>query len=556
MNFLQKIKLNDFAIQFSNARDQDELINKLQMMKNSRGVSKEEYDLQNNPYGITAEDDASYIDFMPVFETKRARVSKYREMSLYPEVKEALENHVNDSIVDNGDGVVLELDIKGKMPVNVKKRIDAAFNYYLNNVLKFYDKGDDYFKRWLTEGELYGELITNKEGTDLLGIKILPSFTMSPIYKRGNLVGYTQHFDNVAFRNFRVKDEDRTDFEPNQIAYANYGDFGENEYDVRGFLESTVKTYNMLKSLEDSIVIYRLSRSTERRVWNIYTGRMPKGKAEEFVKQVMKKYKTKTLYDPNTGSIDSAQNIQTISHDIWISKSDQGDGTTVDTIGGGMNLGEIRDLDWFKEKLYKGLKLPTSRWNVEQKQQPYSSGKMGEVAREEINYARFIEKLQRKFKPFILEPFLTLLRMRGIDEEYLKRENLDIKFSKSNLFKEYKEIELREARLGTLSSIAGYIISRDNMNQPEGLFSKEFVLKHYFKMTNEEWEENERLKKKELAEAEELVALYPPINPYDMNQNGVDDTLETSTDANNQDIAQDQNVDNTQIDNTDTSQNQ
>lgn len=548
-NLLDKFKLNQFALQFVDARDQEELTNNLMKIKNSQGMSKEEIDFQNHSWGFASEDDANYIDFMPIFESKRARISKYREMALYPEISDAIENHVNDAIVDNGDGKIIDLDVKAKkVPATIKKRIDAAFDYYIHNILNFNEKGDELFKKWLIEGELFGELITNDKGDNIIGLKILPSFTMAPLYKAGVLKGYTQQ-SNIIIRDMRGKELDKVDFEPNQIAYANYGEYGENEYDVRGFFERTVKTYNQLKSLEDSIVIYRLVRAVDRRVWNIYTGRMPKGKAEEYLKQVMKKYKTKNLYDPSTGSIDSAQNMMSMSHDIWFAKDETGNGTTVDTLNAGMNLGEITDLDWFREKLFKSLKLPTSRWNTEQKQQPYSSGKMGEVAREEINYARFIEKLQRKFKSFILGPFLTLLRMRKIPEEYTKKELYDIKFAKSNLFKEYKEIELREARLGTLSSIAGYIVSRDNVNQPEGLFSKEFVLKNYFKMTDEEYEANKKLIEKELAEAEEIAMKFPPINPYDTNGNGIDDTQEVQdqyTDQVPNDQTVDQNLDNTQ----------
>jgi hypothetical protein len=232
-----------------------------------------------------------------------------------------------------------------------------------------------------------------------------------------------------------------------------------------------------------------------------------------------------------------------MSHDIWFSKDDSGNGTTVDTIGGGMNLGEITDLDWFREKLYKSLKLPTSRWITDQKQGPYSSGKMGEVTREEIKFARFIEKLQRKFKLFILNPFLTLLRLRKIDEQYIRKEFFDLKFKESNLFKEYKEIELREARLGTLSSVAGFIVSRDNINQPEGLFSKEFVLKKYFKMTDEEYEENQKLIENELEKAQEIATKFPPINQFETEDNVDQEEVDQSQQDDVQDGEQEDFVD-------------
>jgi hypothetical protein len=539
---IEKLKLNPFSTSFADVRDKEEIVNKLMAIKNSQGVSKEEIDFQNNTFGYVSDDDVNYIDFLPLFENKRARISKYREMSLYPEIMDALENIINDAIVDNGDGKIVDLILShDKMPVNIKKRIFAAFDYYMDSVLNFTERGDEYFKKWLIEGELYVEQILNDAGDNIIGVKILPAFTMAPMYKNGQLAGYVQKPD-IQIRNTNVDNENK-DFEPNQIAYSNYGYYGENELDIRGFLESSVKTYNQLKSLEDSIIIYRLTRSTERRVWNIYTGRMPKGKAEEFVKGTIKRYRTKNLYDPNSGTVDATQNIQTMSHDIWFSKDDSGNGTTVDTIGGGMNLGEITDLDWFREKLYKSLKLPTSRWITDQKQGPYSSGKMGEVTREEIKFARFIEKLQRKFKLFILNPFLTLLRLRKIDEQYIRKEFFDLKFKESNLFKEYKEIELREARLGTLSSVAGFIVSRDNINQPEGLFSKEFVLKKYFKMTDEEYEENQKLIENELEKAQEIATKFPPINQFETEDNVDQEEVDQSQQDDVQDGEQEDFVD-------------
>jgi hypothetical protein len=141
----------------------------------------------------------------------------------------------------------------------------------MDSVLNFTERGDEYFKKWLIEGELYVEQILNDAGDNIIGVKILPAFTMAPMYKNGQLAGYVQKPD-IQIRNTNVDNENK-DFEPNQIAYSNYGYYGENELDIRGFLESSVKTYNQLKSLEDSIIIYRLTRSTERRVWNIYTGR-------------------------------------------------------------------------------------------------------------------------------------------------------------------------------------------------------------------------------------------------------------------------------------------
>jgi hypothetical protein len=513
---LDYLRLNPFAVRFASVKNTEDYVIDILKKQNSQGVSQEEIDMYNsvNGNGFYADVDISYLDWTPIFENKRQRVSKYREMSLYPEIQDALDNIVNDAIIDNGDGSIATLEFKDKkIPVGVRKRIEAAWKYYLDEVLNFSEKGDEYFRKWLVEGELYAEQISNDKGDNIIGIKILPAFTTTPIYRSGRISGYVQ-VPNVPLRNILdTKIKDKTPFEPNQISYANYGQSGENETDVRGFLEASVKTYNMLKSLEDSIVIYRLVRAPERRVWYINTNRMPKGKGEEYIRNLAKRYRTKVGYNADTGAIDGSQNIQSISHDYWLGVDENGNGTKIDTIGGAMNLGEITDLDYFKNKLYISLKLPSSRWNTEQKQGPYSAGKMGEVTREEIKFARFIERCQRKFKWFMLNGFETLLKMRGIPDDFCNKYDFDVKFAQSNLFKEYKELELLEARLGILSSISPFIVSRDNINQPEGMLSKEMALKKYFRMSEEDYKLNGELIVKELQNAAEIAMKYPPIVP-------------------------------------------
>lgn len=509
------LRLNPFAMDFVKARDPEEVAKSVMELRNSQGISKEELDAYLSPtsLGYFSDADVSYLDFTPYFNSKRSRIAKYREMSLYPEIIDAIDAICNDSIVDNGDGRSVNLVIKEDIPIGAQKRIRKVFDYLVYEVMNFYEKGYDYFRKWLIEAELYGELIMNSKGNDIIGMKILPAFTTAPTYVKGKLTGFVQVLD-VPYKGYNVQElQNGIEFEKNQISYVNYGLYGENLLDVRGYLESAIRVYNQLKSLEDAIIVYRLVRAPERRVWNIYTGRLPKGKAEEYIKGLMKRYRKKAMYDPSSGLIDQTANIQSLTHDFWFSKDETGQGTTVDQIGGGMQLGEITDLDWFKEKLYKSLRLPTTRWQTEMKQGPYTAGKMGEVTREEIKFARFVERLQHKFKYFILDPLFTLLRMRGIDKKYINKRTLDLEFTKSNLFKEYKEMELQEARLGLLSSIAGYIATKQNLDQPEALFAREFVLKKYFHMSDEDYKHNEKLLKKNLEDTEELQDEFPPPPP-------------------------------------------
>jgi hypothetical protein len=229
-------------------------------------------------------------------------------------------------------------------------------------------------------------------------------------------------------------------------------------------------------------------------------GKMPKGKAEEHIKQLIEKYKKKNIYDPATGAINSSLNIQSLTEDYWFAKNDEGKGTEVSQFTGGTQLGELNDVNYFLQKLYKTLKLPKSRWEAPEAN-TYSSGRSGEITREEVKFSRFVERLQRRFKSVIMDPFITLLKMRGIDEQWLDKKYLNIEFTKSNLFKEYKEIELLDQRFGLLGSASSYMMMPGN--EGNALFSKEFVLRKYFAITDSDWKENEKLMAKEKKEIEE-----------------------------------------------------
>jgi len=500
MSLLDRVfQFNPFAKFFRTARGGEERIDQEQI-QNSVGVSQEQIDLYNYinyDYLMSPGSAVTYIgiSFEQYFANKHGRIQKYKEMALFPEVSDGLDAVCDEAVVNDDENDIVDLDVIEEMPTHVEEEVRDIWDYLVSTVFAFNERGWDLFRKWLIEAELYIELILNEEGNNIIGIKVLPAHTMMPVYQENKIAGYMQtKIGNPNAQDVRQQQQGSIVFDKDQISYVNYGLYGANMLDVRGYLESAIRTYNQLKNLEDALVVYRLVRAPERRVWNVAIGRMPKGKAEEYLKGLIQRYRKKIIYNADSGEIDSTMNIQSLTEDFWFTRNENGEGTTVETIGGGMQLGELNDINYFLQKLYKTLKLPRSRWE-EPTTAMYSSGKSGEILREEIKFSNFVKRLQNRFKYILLDPFITLLRLRGIEERYIDEDYFKVKFTESNLFREYKEFELVEAKMGVLASISTYIY--DKNNNPGGLFSKEFALRKFFKMDDDDYIENQKLIKKE-----------------------------------------------------------
>jgi len=516
---------NPFAKYFRKSRPEEEKVDE-QESENSQGVSQEQIDLNNFiNYDYLSNPGAAItyvgIQFEQYFGSKRGRIQKYRQMARYPIINDAINQICDEAVVTNPEGDVLNLEVTEEIPEHIEDEIRKIWKYLTINVFKFNERGWDLFRKWLIEAELYVEMILNDTGDDILGIKILPAHTMMPVYTENKIDAFMQvsvaspesrgvdnaNQGNVSYaqnKNFAEDNESNSIiFDKDQVSYSNYGDYGDNFLDVRGFLESAIRPFNQLNNMEDATVVNKLVRAPQRRIWNIYTGRMPKGKADEFVKQLANRYKKKLIYDPETGAMNSAQNIQSMTEDYWFTRDINGNGTSVDTIGGDNSFEDMSQVKYFQENLYKSLMLPRSRWE-DPATSMYASGKSGEIQREEIKFGLFVERLQRRFKYIILDPFITLLRLRGIDERYVDQDIFNVKFTKSNLFKEYKEMELMESRLSILGA-AGEFVYNPTEN-PNGYFAPEFVLKRMFLMNEEEWQWNKELMDKIKPTDEELAA--------------------------------------------------
>ena len=501
MGFLDGFnRLNPFAKDFNNNQKfEDDILDQIE--RNSVGMSDAEYELQElgmNPpkpgpgYGDVVNNSITFND---IFNSKRQRIAKYREMSYYPEIQEALDIICDESIVKDVEGNVSVLDISKELPVAVETKLRKEYDHISNTVFKSKDNQlYDLFNKWLVEGELFVEYILNDKKNGIIGYKTLPAFTTYPVYgQTGTVRGYIQVIKGENGR------EERVPLQSNQVSYVHWGKYGRDLLDVRGYLESSVRTYNQLKNLEDSLIVYRLVRAPERRVWNIEVGRVPTGKAEQYIRKVIHKYKKSIGYNTTDGSIDSQRNIHSLSEDFWFAKRD-GQGTNVDVLQSGMNLGELDDVRYFLTKMYKTLKIPKTRWDSSITPTTYSNGR--DIEREELKFTLFISRMQNRFKKVLKEAFLQHIKFKyGKDPKmakHIKNTNIfDIKFNAANFFKEYKDLEMLESRLNILSTAVSFVASVD---EPANPFSMEFIMRNerYFNMSDEDWEANKKLREAEL----------------------------------------------------------
>lgn len=440
------------------------------------------------------------VSFDQIFRTKSDKIKKFRDMEDFPEINDALDIASDESIVKDTDGnvAVLHVDDEEDFPENVLDQIKEESEYILKNVFKVQKRGWQLYRRFLVEGELFLEKILNRDGNSITGLKVMPAFKTLPIYESNIIRGFV-HETLDPEKQYTVTD---IDLKPNQVAYVCWDGYINGDItDPKSYLYSAMRTYNQLKNLEDSLILYRLSRAVEKRVFNVEIGQMPPGKAREFINKLINQYKRNTGYDPVTGQINQTQNLMSFNEDFWFDQRD-GKGSKVETLQSGMNLGELKDIDYFRRKLFQTLKLPKSRW--EDEKSLFGDGKNGEISREEIKFSMFLERIQSRFSDLFVDVLITQLKLKGVDDEYLDPAKFHYKFSKANHFAEFQEFSLQETKLAILNNSAGLVYSPMNTN---GMFASEYVLKKIYKMSDEDFEENKKLLEKSKKE-------NPPMDPF------------------------------------------
>lgn len=423
--------------------------------------------------------------------SKVEKLKFYRRMASTPEISDVIEDAVIESTFEDRDGKVVHLDIQDEnieKNENKSKTIKEEFNDLFYNKLNIKDELFDYMNTYYIDSELFLERIgKNKKG--IVKLKKLPTETMDfKMDRNGRIEFFVQYLKRDGKLPNTLEEAEKDPhiiaFYPQQISYIDYGLYGKNRKDIRGYLEKCSQAYNQLKLLETAVIIYRIVRAPERLVFRIDTGNMPKTAAIKYVEKIKKKMQQKTDYDPNTGEVSNTAAIQSILSNYFLPQSADGRGSQIDTIGGNFQaFSQLDDIHYFQKKLYRSLKYPMSRVvNMHENRDGdivFGGSRTEEITRDEIKWARFLERQCNRVATDFKEIFLLHLEFKGIKKEYeLDRSSFDIKFNPPNWYTEQLQQQLLETRHSNYTSLSR-----------EDEFPKTWLLVKYMNMTEDDLNE-------------------------------------------------------------------
>lgn len=414
-------------------------------------------------------------------------IKKYRTIAEHPECDAAIEDIINEGIVGGEleSAVTLNLD-KVKTTDSIKKTINEEFNG-ICAMLNFEEHGHDIFRSWYVDGRLYHHLVVNESNLKLgiQEIRPIDATKMRKVkevkYKKDEKTGakiVDKTLDFYVYQE-RAGAPNGVKLTPDSVNYVTSGLLDSSKKRVLSYLHKAVKPVNQLRMMEDSLVIYRMARAPERRIFYIDVGNLPKGKAEQHIKDIMSRYRNKVVYDASTGEIKDDRKHMSMLEDFWLPRREGGRGTEISTLPGGENLGQIDDIIYFQKKLYRSLNVPLNR--LEQEAQ-FSLGRSTEIGRDEVKFQKFIDRLRKKFSHLFIDILKKQLLLKGIcteqDWELWKRE-IQVDFNRDNHFTELKDAELLRERLQTMDQVSQYVGE---------YFSREWVMKNVMMMNDDDIE--------------------------------------------------------------------
>lgn len=432
----------------------------------------------------------SYLDMdASSAKTEKELIMKYRDASFQPECDAAIEDIINEAVVSDTDGAPVKLILDDlDQPAKIKKLMLEEFETVVN-LLNFSWYGHEIFRRWYVDSKLYYHKIIDNADPKRGLIEVRP-IDATKIRKVKEVEHDTDKKTGVKIvkdvKEYYIYQNEPLDksnqglkISKDAVTYIPSGLLDPSRKKVLGYLHKALKPVNQLRMMEDSLVIYRLSRAPERRIFYIDVGNLPKGKAEEYLRNIMSKYRNKMVYDANTGELKDDRKHMSMLEDFWLPRREGGRGTEITTLPGGENLGQIEDIIYFQKKLYRALNVPTDR--LEQESQ-FALGRATEITRDELKFQKFIARLRKKFSGLFMDLLKTQLILKGIITEGEWKEisqDINIDFLKDTHFVELKESELLRERMSTLRELDEYVGK---------YYSIEWVRKNILMQTDDEIE--------------------------------------------------------------------
>jgi len=445
-----------------------------------------------------------YLDMEGNSKTEADLIRRYREISLHPECDLAIEDIVNEAIVANENKEAVRVNVNN-LPYgkDVRRKIEDEFKELLR-LMMFNTKGHDIFRRWYVDGRIFYQKVIDRNSTTkgITELKYLDPRKIKRIRevrkKRPegvtgpNMLTVVDEF--VEYYLFNEKGVVNSTsggikIAPDTIAYCPSGLIDQNKNMVLSYMQKAIKPVNQLRMIEDATVIYRIARAPERRIFKIDVGNLPKVKAEQYLRDVMARYRNKLVYDASTGEIRDDRNYMSMLEDFWLPSREGGRGTDITTLPGGQNLGEINDIEYFRSKLYRSLNVPVSRL---ESNSGFNMGRASEITRDELKFTKFVQRLRKKFTELFNDILRTQLILKGIinEEDWQSvRDSITYDFLQDGHFAELKHTEMMRERLALANEMRDYIGK---------FYSVEYVRKNILKQNEREMEDIDNQIKKEI----------------------------------------------------------
>lgn len=442
----------------------------------------------------------AYIDFDGTVKNEFELITRYRELSLLPDVDSAIDDVINEMIVMDGheDSVKINLSIS-KTADEVKKKIEEEFLDVLR-LLDWNNQAYEIARKWYIDGRLYYHIILD-ESNPKKGILELRYIDPRQIRKvrevkreidndtGAQLLKVTNEYFTYNTRGMRfnaansfgpISTAGGIKITTDSVCYVHSGIVDKYSASILSHLHKAIKPINQLKMMEDALVIYRIARAPERRIFYVDVGNLPKSKAEDYLRSIMTRYRNKLQYNIETGEIKDDRRFMSMLEDYWLPRREGSQGTSIDTLPGGENLSELADVEYFQKKVYKALNVPISRMEA---QQGFQIGRAAEITRDEVKFSKFIHRIRLRFSHLfdeLLEKQLVLKNIVSKDEWEVLKDSIKYDFNIDNHYAELKDSEILQNRLQVLQSI----------NEYEGkYYSKEWIRKNVLLQSESEIEE-------------------------------------------------------------------